>query len=283
MVPSLPPGRAGDPGLFGPSSMVWRVHRERALLLSAPAVLLLQLAHPLIAAAVAEHTDRGRTPAERAGATIGLNLAVIFGDREQAERAASHVRNLHGRIAGQMPQAVGSFSAGSPYRADDPELLGWGHATIVWAGIEAYESFVSPLSASDRDRYVAEARSFGAAFGVAADSLPSTHDELRAHVSSLVKDVLRVGAGARLEAEEVLRPRGRWVELAAGPVQRAVTAGLLPDPVRRGFDLPWGLPQRSAFTGVAAATRAAGRTMPRQLRWWPHYRAAVARLGGGER
>src|SRR5439155_14990600 len=94
-IPPLPSGRAGDPGRFGPASVVWRIHRERALLLSAPAVALMQLAHPLVAAAIADHTNRDRSVVERAGATIGLNLAVIFGDRDQADRAALHVRDLH--------------------------------------------------------------------------------------------------------------------------------------------------------------------------------------------
>src|SRR5207245_5849892 len=134
----LPTGRAGDLGRFGPESVVWRVHRERALLLSAPAAVLMQLAHPLVGAAIAEHTNRDRSVVDRAGATIGLNLAVIFGDTEQAERAALHVRDLHTSIHGQLLAAVGTFPAGSSYRADDPELLRWGHATIVWAGLEAY-------------------------------------------------------------------------------------------------------------------------------------------------
>src|SRR5438128_1502381 len=76
-ITPLPTGRAGDLGRFGPESVVWRVHRERALLLSAPAAVLMQLAHPLVGAAIAEHTNRDRSVVDRAGATIGLNLAVI--------------------------------------------------------------------------------------------------------------------------------------------------------------------------------------------------------------
>src|SRR5437870_10949066 len=102
----------------------------------------MQLAHPLDAAAIAEHTNRDRSVVERAGATIGLNLAVIFGDRDQAERAASHVRGLHTAIHGQLDTGVGTFPAGSTYRADDPELLRWGHATIAWTAVEAYERFI---------------------------------------------------------------------------------------------------------------------------------------------
>jgi uncharacterized protein (DUF2236 family) len=280
-VAPLPPGRTGDPGLFEPSSIFWRVNRERALLLSAQSVVLMQLAHPLIAAAVAEHTDRHRSLPERLGATLALNLAVIFGDREQAGRAASHVRELHAGINGRLGAGSGSFAAGSPYRADDPELLRWGHATIVWAGVECYSRFVEPLAPPERDRYVAEARTFGAAFGLDAASLPSTFEEVRGYVFSMIEGKgLAVGEDARREAREILWPDGTWGERAAGPAQRVITAGLLPDPVRRWFGLAWDVRERAAFSLLRGATRAAVRSSPPRIRWWPHYRTARSRVAG---
>jgi uncharacterized protein (DUF2236 family) len=251
------------------------------LLLSAPAVVLMQLAHPLVAAAIAEHTNRERSVVERAGATIGLNLAVIFGDHDQAERAAMHVRDLHTAIHGQLHAAVGTFPAGSLYRADDPDLLRWGHATIVWAGLEAYERFVGSLRPADQDQYVAEMRSFGQAFGVDEASLPSTCDELGTYVFSVLDSTLNIGEQGRREAREILWPRGTFRERASGPVLRVVTSGLLPDTVRRGFALPWSTGRRAAFSSVAAMTRAAVRTMPRSRRWWQHYRIARGRVAGG--
>jgi uncharacterized protein (DUF2236 family) len=250
-------------------------------MLSAPAVAILQLAHPLIGAAVAEHTDRRRNAAERLGATVGLNLAVIFGDCEQAERAASHVRDLHTRIRGRLGTGTGPFPAGMPYRADDPELLRWGHATIVWVGIECYTRFIEPLSPVERDRYVADMRPFGTAFGLDPASLPSTFGDLQEYVSSMVEgDTLVAGDDGRREAQEILWPRGTRSERATGPSLRIVTAGLLPEAVRRGFALPWDGRRRGAFSSLAGATRVAMRTMPRRLRWWPHYRTACARVGG---
>jgi uncharacterized protein (DUF2236 family) len=240
----------------------------------------MQLAHPLVAAAIAEHTNRDRSVIERAGATIGLNLAVIFGDHDQAERAALHVRDLHTAIHGQLHAAVGTFPAGSSYRADDPELLRWGHATIVWAGLEAYERFVGSLRPADRDRYVAEMRAFGQAFGANEASLPSTCDELRAYVSNVLDNALAIGEHGRREAREILWPRGTFGERASGPVQRVVTAGLLPGTVRDGFAVPWSTGRRAAFASVAAMTRAAVRAMPRSQRWWPHYRIACDRVAG---
>jgi uncharacterized protein (DUF2236 family) len=240
----------------------------------------MQLAHPLIATAVAEHTRRDRSLVERAGATIGLNLAVIFGDQDQAERAASHVRDLHTRIHGQLHAAVGTFPAGSSYRADDPELLRWGHATIAWTAVEAYERFVGSLWSADRDRYVAEMRPFGQAFGADEASLPSGWDELRAYVSDVLHTALVVGEDGRREGREILWPRGTFGERASGPVQRVLAAGLLPDAVRHGFALPWSTGRRAAFSSVVAMTRAAVRTMPRSQRWWPHYRTAHDRVAG---
>jgi uncharacterized protein (DUF2236 family) len=279
-LPPLPSGQDGDPGLFGPSSIVWRVNRERVLVLSAPAVAILQLAHPLVAAAVAEHTDRRRTPAQRLGATVGLNLAVIFGDREQAERAASHVRDLHTRIRGRLATGTGSFPAGAPYRADDPELLRWGHATIVWAGAECYTRFVEPLTPVERDQYVAEMRSFGAAFGADAASLPATFADLQAYVSSMVEgDALAIGDDGQQEAREMLWPRGIR-ERASGPLLRTVTGEMLPEAVGRGFGLPSEGRRRAIFSALAGASRVAVRTMPHPLRWWPHYGTACARVGG---
>jgi uncharacterized protein (DUF2236 family) len=279
-ITDLPAGRPGDPGLFGPDSVVWRVHRERVLLLSAPAVVLMQLAHPLVAAAVAEHTRRDRSVVERAGATIGLNLAVIFGDRDQAERAASHVRALHTEIHGELRTTVGNFPTGSAYRADDPELLRWGHVTIAWAALEAYERFVRSLLPAERDRYVAEMRAFGQAFGADEGSLPSTWEEVQACVSDVLDHAVAIGEDGRREGREVLWPRGTLVERASGPMQRLLTAGLLPDAIREGFALRWSTGRRGAFSSIAAVTRAAVRTMPPSLRWWPHYRTARERSAG---
>jgi uncharacterized protein (DUF2236 family) len=250
-------------------------------LLSAPAVAVLQLAHPLVAAAVAEHTDRRRTAAQRLGATVGLNLAVIFGDHKQAEDAASHVRDLHTRIKGRLAAEIGPFPVGAPYRADDPELLRWGHATIVWSGLECYTRFVESLSAFERDQYVRDMRPFGTAFGLDAASLPSTFADLQAYVSSMVEsDALAVGDDGWREAQQILWPRDTRSERATGPLLRIVTAGLLPEDVSRGFALPFDGRRRATFSSLAGASRVAVRTMPHRLRWWPHYRTACARAGG---
>ena len=88
-LPPLEPGERWDPGLFGPDSTVWRIGRERILLAGGPAALLLQIAHPLVAAGVTNHSGFSEDPFLRLRATLDATLRITFGDREQARRAAS--------------------------------------------------------------------------------------------------------------------------------------------------------------------------------------------------
>ena len=125
-VPSPPTGGTpGDPGLFGPASTVWRLGRERVLLVGGPAALLMQLAHPLVAAAVARHSEFRHDPMRRLRGTLQAVLAITFGDRPQAEEAAAAVLAVHVRVRGTTTLRVGPYPPGTRYEASDPVLLAW--------------------------------------------------------------------------------------------------------------------------------------------------------------
>src|SRR5439155_6386821 len=135
-------GAPGDPGLFGPQSMIWNVARERVLVAAGPAALLMQLAHPLVAAGVAAHSDFRRDPFARLRSTLDATLTISFGDMAQANRAAARVMAVHRRVRGSLPVAVGPFTAGTAYDATDPELALWVHATLVVAALDAFDALV---------------------------------------------------------------------------------------------------------------------------------------------
>ncbi|MDP9429253.1 MAG: DUF2236 domain-containing protein [Actinomycetota bacterium] len=120
--------------MFGPGSEVWRIGRERVLLLAGPAALLMQIAHPLVAAGVDEHSDFRIRPLHRLRATLDATLTMTFGDRDQAAEAAARIRSRHRRVTGCTRDAVGAFPAGTGYRADDPQLARWVVAILVWTG-----------------------------------------------------------------------------------------------------------------------------------------------------
>src|SRR2546429_971329 len=127
------------PGLYADDSITRRVNREDVLLLGGGRALLMQLAHPKVAAGVDEHSDFRAHPMRRLRRTIRMTMAIVFGDRETALTAARAVNQTHGRVRGH------------DYRALDPDLLLWVHATLVDSALVTYDTFVRALSASGRN------------------------------------------------------------------------------------------------------------------------------------
>ena len=122
-------------GYFDDSSMLRRVHRERALALSGPRALLMQAAHPLAVSGLLAHTTAVEDPYERLARTAQVMGTIGFGEREEANRVTRTVRAMHKRVNGKLREAVGPYPAGTPYRADDPELLLWVLFTLVDSGV----------------------------------------------------------------------------------------------------------------------------------------------------
>src|SRR6202165_84384 len=141
--------RPANGGLFGPRSVVWRVHRDRSFPLAGIHSLMVQALHPLAMAGVAQHSTWQRDPFGRIAATSGYILTVTYGDTAAAHRAASLVRGIHGHVKGPDPVT------GLAYRATDPSLLLWIHAAMVDSIVNIVQRYGRGLDATDADRYVA--------------------------------------------------------------------------------------------------------------------------------
>lgn len=141
----------GDPGLFGPASMVWRVHRQfLAMMAGGMSSLLLQSLHPQALAAVWDHSRLQTDLRGRLGRTASFIAATTYGPTHMAEAVIAHVNAIHGRIEGHGPD-------GQPYRANDPALLMWVHVAEVHAFVQAHQWLVhTPLSPREVDTYVSE-------------------------------------------------------------------------------------------------------------------------------
>src|SRR5688572_28378405 len=116
---------------FSPESLFWQVNREALMVLSGPRALLLELAHPLVAAGVAEHSDFRRRPMGRLFRTLGVMTALNFETGPKARAAAGHTRKCHSAVQGHLREDVGPYPAGTPYRAADPLLQLWVLSTLV--------------------------------------------------------------------------------------------------------------------------------------------------------
>jgi uncharacterized protein (DUF2236 family) len=277
VLPPSPEGEGGDPGLYGPRSVVWRIARERVLLAGGAAAILLQVAHPLVAAGVAGHSDFRADPFARLRATLEPMLEIAFGDRRQAEAAAGRVGAVHDRVTGALSVPAGRFHPGTPYRARDPELAVWVHATLVATALDSYERFVEPLPSGVRARYYEETKRQAALFGAAGDVMPASYADFRRYYDGMLAS-LPVTDAARGIARDVLHPVVGPMVRPGNAMLRAVTAGLLSERMREQFGLAWGAAERAGFAASTLALRAAIRAMPPTSRYWPHYRVARERM-----
>jgi uncharacterized protein (DUF2236 family) len=267
--PRPPRGRDGDPGLFGPGSLAWRINAESVLLLGGGRALLMQTAHPLVAAGVADHSDFTADPFDRLWRTVDAALTVIFGDSAQSSAAVERVSEVHTRVRGERD--------GISYSALDPELLLWVHATLVDSSLEAYERFVRPVPLEIRERYYLEMRRMGTAFGVPEDLHPPTYADFGTYMRQTVS-ALEIGDESRLVARRVLSPPAPLVLFPAGLMSGLLAVGLLPPRIRSGLGLRWNRGTERAFVAAAAVVRSTLPLLPDRMRRWPHARRAERRM-----
>jgi uncharacterized protein (DUF2236 family) len=266
-------------GVFGPTSLTWRVHREAAIFLGAGRALLLQLAHPYVAAAIAEHSRTLADPVGRFHRTFNITFTLVFGTLDQAFRAARQLHQRHGAIQGILPKAVGPFAAGAHYRANDIAALRWVYATLIESALIAHDLVLPAVSARERELYYAESRRFAALFGVPASALPSDWAGFATYCEAMRQpDSLAVSDAARRIADEIFAGNGLWVR--APHWYRALTAQMLPPHLREAFEL------RDRDVGPRMATQAIAWSrrlypaLPERIRHVGPYQEAMARLAG---
>jgi uncharacterized protein (DUF2236 family) len=184
------PEDPADDGFFGPASVTWRVAADLGRPVAGLRALMLQALHPLAMAGVDQHSNWRSDPVGRLAATSGYLATISFGDRGAAERAAARVRRVHEHITGT------DTITGRPYAASDPALLLWVHATLVESGIVAAESFGTPLSAGDSDRYVAEMAAAAELVGIPAGLAPASLASLADYLASARQELRRTPAAA---------------------------------------------------------------------------------------
>lgn len=271
--PDVDPERS----LCPPGSIGWRVNREAATLLGGGRALLMQVAHPLVAAGVAAHSRYREEPLERLRRTLELSLTVAFADAAQALRAVQVIEGIHARVRGTLAADVGPFPRGTPFAASDPALLFWVHATLVDSALVAYERFVAPLTPRERAAYYAQSQRIARLFGIPESFIPPTWRAFTAYVRAMIAgETLTVGDDARAIAATILRPP---VVLGVQHALRATnlaTVGLLPPPLRARFGLGWSRIEDALLGALGAGSRVLVPWLPAVLRFYPQARHAPA-------
>lgn len=252
--PEGPP--AALDGLFPASGWLRRVSAEGAVLLGGGAALLLEVAHPLVAAGVAEHSRYREDPFGRLARTLQAVNAMVFGDRAAALAAAQRVARSHERIRGRLHERAGAWPPGTPYHGRDAELVRWVWATLAETALGVYERFHAPLSPGARDAYHAEHAALARVLGVPPDRAPASRSAFEGYLASmLASDRLAVTPAAREVARSVVAPPPSLRMPGSGRLALA-TAALLPQRLREDYGLAWGAEQEARLERLAASVRA---------------------------
>lgn len=249
-----------------------KINREAVVLLGWGRAILLQLAHPLVAAGVADHSDfrAGASGfALRAKHTVGAMLSLTFGTDAEMRATADRINAIHDRTHGTLREAAGVFAAGTPYSARDPKLLAWVHATLLDSLPLAYETFAGPLTREEKDEYCAEATAIGPLLDIPPDLLPRNSTDLHRYLERMYRSgEIHVTSTAKLLARELLSPPiGPATRLFS--LGRLATIGLLPGPVRRGYGFDWSTNDERSLRRWTAVLRRVRWLLPSMLREWP--------------
>lgn len=253
---------ASEEGYFQAGSLIRRVHGERAVAISGARALLMQAAHPLAVFGLLSHSSALEEPYERLARTAETMNTISFGSRRDADRVTKRIRAMHRGVSGRLPSAVGRYPAGTPYRADDPELLLWVLFTLVDSAIVLHGHYVRPLSRHEQAEFWENYKVVGRLFGLRAKDMPATLEDLDAYRRRMLDgDELLVTPWARERARRiVLSPPVPRLARPALETANFVTIALLPDPIREqyGFSpLPPALVRKALVAGGAQYFRRA--------------------------
>jgi len=270
-----------DHARAGPGSITWQINRERIVVAGWGRAVLLQLAHPSVAAGVHDHSAvRGSllSSYRRFRSTVGAMLSLVFGGTEEMIAAAARINGIHDRVRGPVLHGA----AGARYSAHDSDLQRWVHATLLDSIPLTYERLVGPLTPRERDRYCAEAAIMEPLLGMPAGWLPRTTDELGAYMRDMfASGRVAVTGTSRSLARAVLYPP-RWAVAwpAFRPLQ-LITIGSLPPAIREAYGFEWGARDERSLARWTAFLRTSLRLLPRPGREWPAANRGMMLRSGG--
>ena len=221
-------------------------------MLGGPRALLMQAAHPLVAAGIVDHSRFREDPWRRLARTMTGLYTIVFGTREEAERVGTVTRAAHEGVCGGR--------GGRSYSAAEPALMLWVHSTLVDTGLVMYETFVRQLEPAMAEDFYQQMKVVATLFGVPPDVHPPTLSDFRSYQRSMLEsEEVRVGPDACAVAATVMAPPA---PLPLRPALRAIAAqgaGLLPPTLREQYGLRW---TRADGLALRASSQSCRRLLP---------------------
>jgi uncharacterized protein (DUF2236 family) len=248
------------------------INRERLALLGWGRAILMQFAHPLVAAGVADHSSfsAGRVARlQRLHGTVRAMLSLTFGDEARVRSTAEKINAIHDRVHGVLRAPAGPFPAGTPYTAHDPALLQWVLATLLDSIPMVYARYVTPLSREERDRYCRESAGVGRLLGIPEDRLLPRAVDVDAYIAErLSSGEIVVTDTARALAHDILYPPFQAAYWPVARVVRLTTIGLLDPRLREQYRFRWDARDARALDRWTVGVRRLQTIAPPAIRQW---------------
>jgi uncharacterized protein (DUF2236 family) len=259
---------------------MWALHREAALGFGLGRALLLQVAHPWVAQAIADHSTFRERPLDRLIATVVAAELLVFGSRSQADATASGLRRMHGRISGVLREDTGTWQAGTAYRADDPGALLWVLITLLDTTVRVYEACLGQLDPGTVRAYLAEGARLGAMLGVPRETVPADRQALAFYMKAMIDSgTVAVGSTARQVAVALLQtpvmPGAAWRFYST--VTREMALATLPGKLRMQYSPVLARRQQPQYRLAGVLGRALLPRLPERLRMDPIAAVAIKR------
>ena len=257
---------AGEFVPFGPDSMMWRINRERVVLLAGPAAAVLQVAHPQVAMGVAAHSKFRTDSIGRLHRTLESVYAVAFGTSEEVESVRDGVARAHRPVRGEG------------YSAFDQDAQRWVLATLIMGSVNMYQRFVGKLTVPELDRFLEENSRFGEVFGLDPAMLAKSWSGFERYYEETLNGPLLGSHPLCGEvANAVIKPDAPWFMSALSPAFRAMTFEYLPPKLGERLRIDSG-----SLTGILWSTLdrilpTLVRFAPENLRYAPQYLLARKR------
>lgn len=242
---------------FTDRSVIRRVHRERVLALAGPRSLLIMAAHPVAFEGFFAQTDALDDPYTRLRRTAQVLGTITYRSRAEADAVTARVRAVHRSVRGELPQAAGRYPAGTPYAADDPELLLWILASLFDSCLLVHDRYVGNLTDDEREEYWRDYRVIGKLFGLRPRDMPRDLAGFEDYMQrTLGGPDLHVTDRAReLAVKIVLNPPVPVAHRPLLELANFITVGLLPRRLRAAYELSWDPAKSLALIGGAQYTR----------------------------
>ncbi|GAA1207908.1 oxygenase MpaB family protein [Rhodoglobus aureus] len=237
------------------------VSADVALLAGGGAAILLQIAHPAVGLAVAEHSDFARRPLDRLNGTLTYLYVTVYGTPAEAAEVARRVGAAHRPVHSDA------------YDARDAHLQLWVAATLYDTAMRVRELVFGPLREVDAETLLADYAVIATALGVPRALWPEDRAAFGRYWNESVAGLSVTDASQRV-AQQLLHPTGGpWWLRPAMPLVRVLTAGLLSEELRAAYGLSH---NQKRFDRIIRVTRAVYPRLPRWVRFAAQHRYLAA-------